>query len=137
MPNPLDSLPGYALNRAAQAMMAELGSRLAPLDLRIAEASLLLLLGSKAAMTSSEIGRALGIARANMVPLLGRLEAASLIAREPIDRKSLAITLTAAGKRMLKKVETLTRAFEEDLLSRIPAEHRAHFVPALNALWQH
>jgi DNA-binding MarR family transcriptional regulator len=72
-----------------------------------------------------------------MVPLLGRLEAAGLIAREPIDRKSLAITLTAAGKHTLKKVETLTGVFEENLLSRIPAEHREHFVTALNALWQH
>ena len=54
-------------------------------------------------MTSSEIGKVLDIQRANMVPLLARLEAAGLIAREPIDRKSQAILLTARGRPGLAK----------------------------------
>jgi DNA-binding MarR family transcriptional regulator len=133
--DPLSTLPGYALNRAAQAMMAELAARLAPLDLRISEASLVLLLNGNQTMTASMIGRILGIKRANMVPLLNRLEAAGLIAREPIDGKSLAIALTPAGRTVLADVQRVTSTFEDELLARIPPEHRAHFVPALNALW--
>ena len=135
MQDPLAKLPGYALRRAANAMMADLSARLAALDLRIAEASVLMLVETRYDMTSSEIGRMLDIKRANMVPLLGRLESAGMIERLPIDRKSQAIILTAAGLDKLAEVKFITMQFETDLLMRIPAEHREHFVPALKALW--
>ena len=132
--NPLAELPGYALRRAASVMMAELSERLATVDLRISEATVLLLVGERRDLTSSEIGRILDIQRANMVPLLARLEAAGLIRREPIDRKSQAILPTAAGLERLAQVRAITARFEDDLMGRIPAEHRDHFLPALHAL---
>ena len=130
----LAGLPGYTLRRAANAMMDELGSRLSTLDLRVSDASVLLLVDARRDMTSSEIGKVLDIQRANMVPLLARLEAAGLIAREPIDRKSQAILLTAHGQARLGEVKVITERFEADLIARIPAEHREHFMPALRAL---
>jgi DNA-binding MarR family transcriptional regulator len=130
----LAALPGYLLRRAANAMMAELATRLAPTDLRISDATVLLLIADRDDLTSSEIGKVLDIQRANMVPLLNRLEGTGLIRREPIDRKSQAIVLTDAGRKTLNKVRRITQAFENDLMQRIPAEHRPHFVPALKAL---
>jgi DNA-binding MarR family transcriptional regulator len=76
----------------------------------------------------------LDIQRANMVPLLARLDIAGLITRQPLDRKSQAIILTAHGLATLAQVQHITDIFEGDLLERIPAEHRPHLVPALNAL---
>ncbi len=130
----LASLPGYTLRRAANAMMDELASRLSALDLRVSDASVLLLVDARRDMTSSEIGKVLDIQRANMVPLLARLEAAGLIERKPIDRKSQAILLTAHGQARLGDVKAITERFETDLMARIPAEHREHFLPALQAL---
>lgn len=135
MHDPLSELPGYALRRAANAMMSELSARLAAIDLRISDASVILLLNGARTLTSSDIGRMLDIQRANMVPLLNRLEAAGLILREPLDRKSLAIVLSPDGRDKLKQVRKITTKFEDDLLKRIPDEHRDHFLPALNALW--
>lgn len=132
--DPLSDLPGYALRRASQAMTANLARRFEAIELRITEASVLLLIGDRSDLTSSEIGKVLDIQRANMVPLLGRLAAADLIMREPIDRKSQAVVLTKAGRGMLQRVREITNAFEQDLLSRIPGPHRAHFLPALKAL---
>jgi DNA-binding MarR family transcriptional regulator len=132
--DPLSDLPGYTLRRAANALMAELAARLAPLDLRITDASVMLLIAERQGMTSSDIGKVLDIQRANMVPLLNRLEAAGLIMREPIDRKSQAIVLTPAGRERLADVRGVTMRFENDLLARIPDEHRPHFLPALQAL---
>jgi DNA-binding MarR family transcriptional regulator len=129
-------LPGYALRRASNVMFGLLLERLTPLDLRQSEASVLLLLRNKTDITASEIGRTLDIQRANMVPLLNRLEAAGLLERRPIDRKSFAIVLTAHGQIKVKAVEKIVTSFEEDLLARIPPEHRDHFLPALNALWR-
>jgi DNA-binding MarR family transcriptional regulator len=132
--DPLAALPGYVLRRAAGTMMAELANRLAVIDLRVTDASVLLLIAERSDMTSSEIGKVLDIQRANMVPLLNRLAVAGLIARRPIDRKSQAVVLTEAGLAQLRQVRAITGQFEQDLLDRIPAQHRAHFVPALQAL---
>ena len=128
--------PGYALRRAANAMMAELARRLAPIDLRIAEASVLLLVNDRLDVTASEIGRTLDIQRANMVPLLGRLEDAGLIERRPIDGKSQAVLLTTKGQTRRAEADAITDTFEDELLQRIAPEHRDHLVPALGALWR-
>ncbi|WP_353226806.1 MarR family transcriptional regulator [Novosphingobium sp.] len=128
--------PGYALRRAANAMMGELARRLALIDLRIAEASVLLLVERRHDVTASEIGRVLDIQRANMVPLLARLEEAGLIERKPIDGKSQAVLLTPAGQERRARADAITTAFEDDLLARIAPEHRDHLVPALGALWR-
>ncbi|WP_229736005.1 MarR family winged helix-turn-helix transcriptional regulator [Novosphingobium endophyticum] len=132
--DPLNELPGYALRRAANAMMAELTARLVPLDLRISDASVLMLIAERTDMTSSDIGKVLDIQRANMVPLLNRLEAAGLIARKPIDRKSQAVVLTPEGRERLADTRAIVTCFEDDLMARIPDEHRPHFLPALRAL---
>lgn len=136
MHDPLADLPGYTLRRAANAMMAELGERLSKIGLRVVDASVMMLIDGRADVTSSEIGRVLDIQRANMVPLLNRLEAAGIIDRVALDRKSMAIVLSATGQDLLAKARIITAGFERDLMARIPTEHRPHLVPALNALWR-
>jgi len=132
--DPLRNLPGYVLRRSANAMRSELAHRLAVVDLRITDASVMLLIAGRDEVTSSEIGKVLDIQRANMVPLLNRLESAGLIRRQPIDRKSQAIVLTGNGQSTLAEVRFITDGFEQELLARIPEKHRAHLLPALLAL---
>jgi len=134
--DPLARLPGYSLRRAANSMIAELASRLAPLGMRVVEASVLMVIGARPNVTASQIGRILDIQRANMVPLLNRLEEAGFITRVPLNRKSQAIVLTDAGLDRLEQVNAISREFEENLMARIPEAHRDHLLPALNALWR-
>ena len=136
MDDPLIRFPGYALRRAANATAAELSARLAALDLRQSDASLLLLVAVNPGATSSALGRALGVERANMVPLLKRLDEAGLIGREAIDGKSQGLRLTPAGLQRLAEARKIIEAFEAELLARVPAEHRDHLLPALNAIWR-
>lgn len=136
MRDPLPGFPGYALRRAANATAAELAGRLAALDLRQSDVSALILIGENPGVTASAIGRALDIQRANMVPLLKRLEDAGLIGREPIDGKSQGLELTAVGREKLARARAVVEQFEADLLQRIPPEHRPHLLPALEALWR-
>ena len=136
MDDPLIRFPGYALRRAANATAAELSARLAALDLRQSDASMLMLVASNPGATSSALGRALGVERANMVPLLKRLDEAGLIEREAIDGKSQGLRLTPAGLRRLAEARKIIEAFEAELLARVPAEHRDHLLPALNAIWR-
>ena len=136
MDDPLLRFPGYALRRAANSTAAELSARLAKVELRQSDASLLMLVASNPGATSSALGRALGIERANMVPLLKRLEEAGLIEREAIDGKSQGLRLTAEGQRRLAEARAIIEAFEDELVARVPPEHRDHLLPALNALWR-
>ena len=118
----LGQLPGYALRRAANVAMGELGDILGEHGFRVTEAAVLLLVQD--------------IQRANMVPLLNRLEASGWIRREPIDGKSLAIVLTPEGAAKVSQLSGLIEAFELTLLERVPPEHRDHLLPALNAIWR-
>ncbi len=78
--DPMPLLPGYSLRRAATACAAELAERLAPMDLRQSEVGVLILIGVNPGVTAAALGRQLDIQRANMVPLLKRLDEAGLIA---------------------------------------------------------
>ena len=134
MRDPLPNFPGYALRRAANATGAELASRLGEVGLRQSEVSVLLLVAENPGVTASAIGRALDIQRANMVPVLKRLE--GLIDRAPIDGKSQGLALTADGEARLAEARAVVEAFEAELIARVPPEHRAHLLPALEALWR-
>ena len=136
MKDPLKSFPGYSLRRAANAMVAELSARLSAIDLRHTEASVLILVNANNDLTASALGRMLDIQRANMVPLLGRLEAAGWLYKEPLDGKSHALLLTKAGQAKLAEAMAIITTFEGELLARVPDEHRPHLQPALDALWQ-
>jgi DNA-binding MarR family transcriptional regulator len=136
MHDPLLSYPGYCLRRANNAMMTELGSRLAPLEMRQTDASALILIGANPGVTASALGRRIDIQRANMVPLLNRLEEAGLIIRAPIDGKSQGLELTKEGREKLAAVLAVIEEFERELLERVPLEHRDHLLPALKTLWR-
>ena len=103
MHDPLVSFPGYALRRAANATAAELAARLAGVGLRQSDVSLLMLVAANPGTTSSALGRQLDIQRANMVPILKRLEDGGLIARAPIDGKSQGLALTDAGRAQARR----------------------------------
>jgi DNA-binding MarR family transcriptional regulator len=132
--DPLKEWPGYALRRASATFMARLASRLAPLDLRPSEATVLLVIGANPAVTQTEVGRILEIASANMAPLVARLAERALIRREPVDGRSQALTLSDPGRLLMEKVWRLMEQHETDLLSRIPEPLRVPFVDALRAV---
>jgi DNA-binding MarR family transcriptional regulator len=135
MRDPLPEFPGYSLRRAANATAAELSSRLAPLELRQVDASLLILIGENPDVTASALGRQLDIQRANMVPLLKRLEDAGLIDRKPLDGKSQGLVLTLAGEEKCRQAQAIIEQFEAEMIERVPEPHREHLLPALYALW--
>jgi len=136
MRDPLVHSPGYSLRRASNAMMALLGSRLAEHDVRLVEATVMLLIAENPNITASKVGAILDIQRANMVPLLKRLEDGGLIGRTPIDGKSQGLSLTEAGAAKMEAVRATLDRFEAELIARVPPEHRDHLIPALDALWR-
>ncbi len=132
--DPVKDLPGYALRRVSAALMARLAARLAGLDLRPAEATVLLVIGANPGVTQSEIGRLLDIASANMAPLAARLADRELIVREAVDGRSQGLKLTESGRRIAHKARAIMEDLEAGLLKRIPQADRAAFLRVLVAL---
>lgn len=135
MRDPLLQYPGYVLRRASSAAMAEFASRIEALGLRTSEATILQIVAHNPGISQSALGRMLDIQRANMTPIAARLEARGLVRRLPSDGRSLGLNLTEAGHQLAQQARAVIDAFETDLTNRIPEEHRAHFLPALLALW--
>lgn len=132
--DPLKGLPGYALRRVSAAVMARLAAGLSRLDLRPAEATVLLVIGANPGVIQSEVGRLLGIASANMTPLVARLADRELIEREAVDGRSQGLTLSDAGRRITQRAKNVIDELESDLLARIPPAERTRFLEVLAGL---
>jgi DNA-binding MarR family transcriptional regulator len=136
MSDPLSTLPGYLLRRASAAALAGLNRRLAPLGLRHVDASLLLILHSMPGTTQSEAGRLLDIQRANMVPIVSRLEGRGLIDRQKVDGRSQGLHLSAKGDALCAEVREEIEAYELALLAGLPDDMRESAVAVLDAFWR-
>ncbi|MDF0541056.1 MarR family transcriptional regulator [Sphingobium sp. H39-3-25] len=132
--DPVASHLGYLMRRASAVMMAHLGSALAVTELRPVEATIIVLIGANPGCTQSDIGRALGIKRANMVPLIAGLCEKALIERERVDGRSQALTLTPEGEAQRILVSGAMEAVEERFEQQLAGHDMARLREALHVL---
>jgi len=86
--DPFAGLLGYHLRRLSVLVMADFTEALAPLGLKPAEASVLYAIRAGTGMTQSDVGKMLGIQRANMAPLIAGLMQRGLVERDRVDGRS-------------------------------------------------
>jgi DNA-binding MarR family transcriptional regulator len=132
--HPLDNLLGYHLRRASAVMMADLGERLFAVGLRPTEATILLLIESYPGCIQSDVGRILGIQRANMVPMIAALERAGLIVRSAMDGRSFALHLTEAGKTTLKAAKVCIDTHESHFQSLFTANESGGLIASMRRI---
>jgi DNA-binding MarR family transcriptional regulator len=113
-----------------------LAKRLAALELRPAEASVLMVIGANPGITQSEIGRLLDIAGANMAPLINRLHTRGLLEKQPLNGRSHALSLSESGRALHARTQKTFERHEEELLGRLPKRLREPFLEALQLLWK-
>jgi DNA-binding MarR family transcriptional regulator len=135
-PDPFETLLGYHLRRLSVLVMADLTAALAPLDLKPADASVLFLLAGEKSFTQSTLGRALGIQRANMAPLIAALAKRGLIERAALNGRSQTLSLTPAGKSLQKAAWRATLLHEARMFGQLPAAQRDQMLTQLASLWQ-
>lgn len=132
--NSLEGRLGYQLRRASAVMMADLGRELADLDLRPAEVTTLLVIAENPDCSQTEVGQALAIKRANMVPIISRLMERGLVERRRLDGRSHALTLTANGQEVAReaiaRIERHETRFTE-LLGHADAETLFRCLPVI------
>ncbi|MDF8334863.1 MarR family winged helix-turn-helix transcriptional regulator [Novosphingobium cyanobacteriorum] len=100
--NSLDKLLGYQLRRASTVMMADLARELSDVEMRPAEMTTLLIIAENPDCSQSEVGEALSIKRANMVPIISRLMDRGLVTRTRVDGRSHALRVSAEGAAIVK-----------------------------------
>lgn len=132
--NPLETLIGYRLRRASADAMAALARELNKLGLRPTEASALVLISVNDGMTQSDIGRILGIQRANMAPLTAGLERKGLITRRRMDGRSQSLVVSDDGATTATRVHAAMKKHDQHLVGQVPEAARSGFVYALGVL---
>jgi len=122
----LDDLLGYNLRRAHGVQRARFASVFAPYRIRPVQLSILGLLHEKTQMKQSELTRALDIKPANLVSLLNELEGRNLIVRRlaSTDRRSRALQLTPAGRKLTRELLALHASLERSLTEYLGAADR-------------
>ncbi|MEZ5893321.1 MAG: MarR family transcriptional regulator [Parvularculaceae bacterium] len=122
----LDELIGYTLRQTANAFMNDFAASMAGTGLRPVLVSILSIVDENPGVRQGEIGRALGVARANMAPLMSELEAAKLVRRVPdeSDRRAVIVSLTEAGRAALRNCKARIAAQERQSLAKLSESER-------------
>lgn len=120
--NPMEDHVGYVLRRASSLVMTTLAERLAEVGLRIVESSVLVLIETNPGIFQSEISRALGMQRANVVPLITGLEQKMLVRRSSVRGRQIGLSTTPDGKRIAKRIAAIMQANDAHLFGSLDSE---------------
>ena len=133
--NPLEERLGYQLRRASTVMQADLTKALSGLSLRPHEASALLLIEKNPGITQSEIGRSLGIKRANMAPIAAMLSNRHLVERSRFDGRSQGLRLSPEGEALAHTVHKRMNVHEARFLPGLSPSERVALTSAIAKVW--
>jgi len=127
---------GYALRRAQIAAFTDFIASLRRLELRPTIFGVLIVIDQNPGLPQSAVCAALGIQKANFVPLLNELERRRLAVREEgvTDRRSYALHLTADGKDLLRRARELHGEHEARLARRLGSGGREQLLTLLDRL---
>ena len=112
---PFAQFPGFNLRAASNAAMARLSEIIAGLDLKISDASILIVIQANPGCRQSEIGKALNIVSANLTPKLHKLEERGLVSRIRLDGRTNTLKLTRKGTATATACLNAMKAFEAAL----------------------
>jgi DNA-binding MarR family transcriptional regulator len=134
-PEPRDDL-GALLHRLLRRVLAAETGLLDARHVEMWDYSVLVALESGPAQTQARLAVAIGRDKTRLIPSLDRLAERGLVARapDPQDRRNRVVSLTGAGREVLRDCRGAIRAMEADLLADVPEADRAPFLRALGRL---
>jgi DNA-binding MarR family transcriptional regulator len=124
---------GYFIRRLQVWVFQDFIRTLAPVDIRPAQYSVLVVVAGNPGLSQSDLAACLGIERARLVRLLDKLEKRGLTQRlaSRTDRRSHALRLTGDGQKILKRAKMLAAVHETRLDERLGAEARKLLINTL------
>ncbi|HEV7465553.1 MAG TPA: MarR family transcriptional regulator [Candidatus Dormibacteraeota bacterium] len=125
------------LTRAARRFHRAAGARLAPLGLTWSQARVMRLIAEPgSSMRMADIAARLGVVPRSATSMVDVLEAGGLVTRhhDPQDRRSVLVSLSPEGRRLLEGLDAARRATAEAMLGRLGAADRDELVRLLEAV---
>lgn len=132
----LSGMAGYAIRRAQIALFRDLKARFRVLEITPAQFAVLIAVDTNPGLAQARVAEALGIERARLVLMLDRLEQRYLLVRtrSKSDRRSHALHLTPAGKRLLQTLLDLQAEHERSIEELIGAKGKGELLKILGLL---
>jgi DNA-binding MarR family transcriptional regulator len=129
----LTHLVGYATTRASITMRRVFASHFEPLDLKVVEFSILMLVAANPQVNQRRLGEALDISAPNMAVTLDRLVERGWVerVRSTEDRRAMHIHLTPAGVDLVERAEKISATMENPALRALSAAERALLIELL------
>jgi DNA-binding MarR family transcriptional regulator len=133
---PLADYIGYALRRAQMASVTGFLDAMKEVDLRPTQFAVLTLINENPGIRQTEVCAALGLQKANFVPLLNELQRRGLAIRRAgvPDRRSSALHLTSQGEAVLQHARELHEKWEAEIVTRLGARGREQLLALLRKL---
>jgi DNA-binding MarR family transcriptional regulator len=132
--DPLEDMLGYQLRRAAFATLTPLVEAFGELGLSPTEAIVIRFVKTNPGCTQADIGRAIGVKRTNMVPVVNGLMSKGLLQRTAADGRSHSLYLTAAGGELHRRTTEVAQAHEKFFFGDVTGEMRQVLMQAFRAL---
>jgi MarR family transcriptional regulator, lower aerobic nicotinate degradation pathway regulator len=138
-PARLRSLPSRLLTQTAMHADRLVNQGLAGADARKWHYAVLAALQEFGPASQAALSRRTGIYRSDLVAVTNELAGRGLIERtpDPDDRRRNVITLTAQGRRYLRRLDKLVATLQDDLLAPLTQPERDQLVQLLARLLDH
>lgn len=132
----LDESVGHLLRRAHQRHASLFQDRGAVGGLTSTQFATLLKLGELSRATQNALGRAVALDPATIQGVVGRLRDRGLVdvARDPLDRRTVVLSLAPAGEAVLAEAVVQGRRANEQLLTPLTGEERRTLIRLLRRL---
>ena len=129
----LTHLVGYAASRAAIEMRKVFARCLGPLDLKVVEFSILMLVASNTDTNQKRLGQALEVSAPNMAVTIDRMVERGWVerVRSTKDRRAMHIHLTATGRELVGRAEKIAATMEAPALRALSAAEKALLIELL------
>ncbi|WP_244422363.1 MarR family winged helix-turn-helix transcriptional regulator [Bradyrhizobium sp. ORS 285] len=128
----LTGLAGYLIRQAQLWVFEDFNATLAPLDIRPAQYSILVVVRDNPGLSQMALSEVLGISRSGIIPPLDELQERGLLERLPSsDRRTNALHLTAVGTELLARADRLVQEHEQRLIDKVDAEGHQQLLQVL------
>lgn len=132
-PRTISTLPSWLLGRAAARGHRLVGAALAGEGVRMPHHATLAAIAELGPIAQADLGRSVRIDPKDMVLVLNDLQRDGRVDRvpDPRDRRRNTITITPAGRELLRRLAVLGEAANDDLLAPLNPAERAQLVALL------